>query len=362
MSSDYAFLFPGCLPLLARHEGTSLHARVSQITRSTFVSRNARSLRTFRAERPSVHFEVNAAADEIGNAVEKELQKARDASVQFGSDSKQAAAAWDAVEELEAEVSHQRSALKGGQDGDLPFGKQKAFVAASPEDVSDLVLRIQKEISRARALTDPQQVAAAWDAVEELMASLSDKSSTARPGGEGPFSGNIPTITERDTEDKSVRLKLDKGIFKAAYDPSAAEAASVETANLPPTEQEVIVQGKIERAVARAREAVKKFGESSKEAATYWDLVEELEATASHLRDKKSKSEPTVVFDTTYVEATKRDLTEDEVKLQGQIQEEMSKARSATEKFGSSSKEAAAAWDAVEELEATLSHSKSKPA
>jgi CP12 domain len=46
--------------------------------------------------------------------------------------------------------------------------------------------------------------------------------------------------------------------------------------------------------------------------------------------------------------------------IQHKIQEEMQKAQEATAKFGKSSKEAALAWDAVEELEAQASHMKAK--
>lgn len=44
--------------------------------------------------------------------------------------------------------------------------------------------------------------------------------------------------------------------------------------------------------------------------------------------------------------------------IQTKIQEEMKKAQEATAKFGKSSKEAALAWDVVEELEAEASHMK----
>lgn len=44
--------------------------------------------------------------------------------------------------------------------------------------------------------------------------------------------------------------------------------------------------------------------------------------------------------------------------IQAKIQEEMKKAQDATAKFGKTSKEAALAWDVVEELEAEASHLK----
>lgn len=39
----------------------------------------------------------------------------------------------------------------------------------------------------------------------------------------------------------------------------------------------------------------------------------------------------------------------------------MAKAKAASEQYGKTSKEAAAAWDVVEELEAEASHQKAKP-
>lgn len=45
----------------------------------------------------------------IEEQIEQERQQAREACSTTGSDSKECAAAWDAVEELQAEASHQRS-------------------------------------------------------------------------------------------------------------------------------------------------------------------------------------------------------------------------------------------------------------
>ena len=47
--------------------------------------------------------------------------------------------------------------------------------------------------------------------------------------------------------------------------------------------------------------------------------------------------------------------------IQTKIQEEMKKAEEATAKFGKNSKEAALAWDVVEELEAKASDMKKAP-
>lgn len=48
----------------------------------------------------------------IQESIQTEIAKAKEASEKYGKTSKEAAAAWDAVEELEAEASHQKNAEK----------------------------------------------------------------------------------------------------------------------------------------------------------------------------------------------------------------------------------------------------------
>lgn len=64
--------------------------------------------------------------DTIQVKIQEELKKAQDATQQFGKGSKEAALAWDVVEELEAEASHIK-ANKGSND---PLEK---FCEESPE-------------------------------------------------------------------------------------------------------------------------------------------------------------------------------------------------------------------------------------
>lgn len=52
------------------------------------------------------------------------------------------------------------------------------------------------------------------------------------------------------------------------------------------------IQGKIKEEMARAQEATAKFGKTSKEAAMAWDVVEELEAEASHLKAQQTPQDP----------------------------------------------------------------------
>lgn len=53
--------------------------------------------------------------DTIKVKIAEEMQKAKDATSKFGKTSKEAAMAWDVVEELEAEASHLK-ANKGSED------------------------------------------------------------------------------------------------------------------------------------------------------------------------------------------------------------------------------------------------------
>lgn len=48
-------------------------------------------------------------SDNIKERIEKEIEDARSACDASGSSSQECAAAWDAVEELQAEASHQRA-------------------------------------------------------------------------------------------------------------------------------------------------------------------------------------------------------------------------------------------------------------
>ena len=56
-----------------------------------------------------VQQEIKKAASNIADLIEKEREQARAACDTNGSDSSECAAAWDAVEELQAEAAHQRT-------------------------------------------------------------------------------------------------------------------------------------------------------------------------------------------------------------------------------------------------------------
>ncbi|GJQ13083.1 hypothetical protein GpartN1_g4874.t1 [Galdieria partita] len=49
-----------------------------------------------------------SSSDNWKQQIQENIKKAEEVTKKFGKDSKEAAAAWDAVEELEAEASHQR--------------------------------------------------------------------------------------------------------------------------------------------------------------------------------------------------------------------------------------------------------------
>lgn len=52
------------------------------------------------------------------------------------------------------------------------------------------------------------------------------------------------------------------------------------------------IQVKIKEEMKRAQDAQEKYGKNSKEAALAWDVVEELEAEASHLKANEGSSDP----------------------------------------------------------------------
>lgn len=51
--------------------------------------------------------------ESLQEKIQKEIQNAQDTSSKFGKTSKEAAVAWDTVEELEAEASHKKAKSKG---------------------------------------------------------------------------------------------------------------------------------------------------------------------------------------------------------------------------------------------------------
>lgn len=52
------------------------------------------------------------------------------------------------------------------------------------------------------------------------------------------------------------------------------------------------IQTRIKEEMQKAQDATAKFGKTSKEAALAWDIVEELEAEASHMKAKAPSSDP----------------------------------------------------------------------
>jgi Skp family chaperone for outer membrane proteins len=74
--------------------------------------------------------------------------------------------------------------------------------------------------------------------------------------------------------------------FAGARVVASAPARAVMTMNLD------TIQVRIQEEMQKAQEATAKFGKSSKEAAVAWDLVEELEAEASHMKSKQGTVDP----------------------------------------------------------------------
>ena len=51
--------------------------------------------------------------ESLKQRIQTEIKNAQDAATKYGKDSKEAAVAWDTVEELEAEASHIRAKSRG---------------------------------------------------------------------------------------------------------------------------------------------------------------------------------------------------------------------------------------------------------
>lgn len=56
------------------------------------------------------------------------------------------------------------------------------------------------------------------------------------------------------------------------------------------------IQSRITEEMKKAEEATAKYGKDSQEARVAWDVVEELEAEASHLKSNQTKSDPLEEF------------------------------------------------------------------
>jgi len=59
----------------------------------------------------NINLEVSAAGVSLEQQLQQAITQARTTSQQWGGGSPQAAAAWDIVEELQAEISHRRAEL-----------------------------------------------------------------------------------------------------------------------------------------------------------------------------------------------------------------------------------------------------------
>eukprot|EP00184_Porphyridium_aerugineum_P008615 CAMPEP_0184693142 /NCGR_PEP_ID=MMETSP0313-20130426/1419_1 /TAXON_ID=2792 /ORGANISM="Porphyridium aerugineum, Strain SAG 1380-2" /LENGTH=109 /DNA_ID=CAMNT_0027151121 /DNA_START=95 /DNA_END=424 /DNA_ORIENTATION=+ len=75
----------------------------------------------------------------------------------------------------------------------------------------------------------------------------------------------------------------------------SAATCSVRKASAPASSRVIMMsdlQSRISEATKQAQDAAAKFGKTSKEAAVAWDQVEELEAEASHQKQKNIKKDP----------------------------------------------------------------------
>eukprot|EP00543_Licmophora_paradoxa_P005982 CAMPEP_0202457870 /NCGR_PEP_ID=MMETSP1360-20130828/16442_1 /ASSEMBLY_ACC=CAM_ASM_000848 /TAXON_ID=515479 /ORGANISM="Licmophora paradoxa, Strain CCMP2313" /LENGTH=149 /DNA_ID=CAMNT_0049078063 /DNA_START=48 /DNA_END=497 /DNA_ORIENTATION=+ len=101
-------------------------------------------------------------------------------------------------------------------------------------------------------------------------------------------------------------------------------------------------------AVAAAMEASEKYGATSPEARVAWDIVEEMDASNSHV----AKTETPVVEET----KVEKEAPPQETFVVSNRDEALAEAKKITEEKGITSPEARVAWELVEELAATESH------
>eukprot|EP00741_Cyanophora_paradoxa_P006333 tig00000980_g6140.t1 len=369
MSASFVVTVPAALPRPspAAQSGVVRAQAAKAKIRNAFVGVKPARFSAQNVARARIVFGVCASLEDAQRRLEEEILKARSATKQFGASSKEAASAWDAVEELEAEVAHAK-----GRDGKPTGGESTLQVPtyanrkSTPIQLDDAAVaslgeRIQEALTKAREASakfgaTSKEARVAWDDVEELEAELSHIKSAAKASVQAaapeaatfqPFMGSGPR------ESTEMKERLDKGTFFGDFNPSAAAT------DMAQNEVSEMVAGKIERARARAQEATNKFGPRSKEAAAAWDAFEELEAEAGHQRLSAVKVSET--FKAEKAEPYQRAENAKDREVAVKVQAAIESAREATAKFGATSKEARVAWDTVEELEAEASHMRSRP-
>uniref|UniRef100_A0A7S2JN26 CP12 domain-containing protein n=1 Tax=Cyanoptyche gloeocystis TaxID=77922 RepID=A0A7S2JN26_9EUKA len=359
----------------ARTTGQSYVVLSRGLVCSQFAGRSLKSLSVDRTSSsqsvkdfvPVRVFASSNSEGQLTDRIEKGLKEAREISDKFGATSKEAASAWDAVEELEAEASHVKAA-KAKPSGPSVFkdvmpSKPSAQPASeiSPEILEDLAQRIESALTKARDATSKfgqgsKEAAAAWDAVEELEAEKSHYKAKAEKAGipvPGIFFSTSASEFSIDRSADEARARFDKGAFQGPWMDNLDILGQTPLAD----EKNPVLQGKIERGITRANAVSEQFGSVSKEAAAAWDAVEELEAEASH----KVTARVPLVADgfSGKIGGDPAPKKPRDPALSKKIEEAVEAARSVSAKFGEASKEAAAAWDAVEELDAEASHKSS---
>mmetsp|Transcript_40426 Transcript_40426/g.121806 ORF Transcript_40426/g.121806 Transcript_40426/m.121806 type:complete len:153 (-) Transcript_40426:1272-1730(-) len=109
-------------------------------------------------------------------------------------------------------------------------------------------------------------------------------------------------------------------------------------------------------AVNAAMEASEKFGKTSPEARSAWDIVEEMDASDNSEAVKPAGEAIPAV---TPISMEEKDASATISSESVSVQEAIAEAKRITEEKGISSPEARVAWETVEEIGATESHHKS---
>jgi len=259
----------------------------------------------------------------LGMATESEeaVKAAMSASEEFGKSSKEAAAAWALVEEIDAANAHAKTAVlekeRSAKKAEEAAAAAAAAAAAPKKapvlhvDTAEAVEQALKA-SKMYGATSPE-ARIAWDIVEEMDAANSHHQPE-----------DIHVMKEAVKKAEVVKEKV------------------VDLTGMPTTSEE---------AVQAALLASRVYGRSSKEARLAWELVEEMDQATSHHKkgDIHVKAEPEKVEVKVKAPAEKKPTkkaTADAVK----------RAMEAAEKYGLTSKEAILAWEEVEEIDSSNSH------
>lgn len=246
------------------------------------------------------------------------IKAAQEATEKFGATSPEARVAWEFVEEIDASISHEKQMAKVAEEE----AAKKAEAEIELEPCAEPVVRNDNSEAVQNALEaskvygkSSNEARLAWSIVEELDATNAHHRST------------------------------DLHASKIEEDEVECSTEEVEpTLSKKPTN--------VEEAIEQATLASQVYGKHSVDARMAWELVEEMDASASDIRAAKKKAEEAAV-----------EVVEEEPEVVKPVvykdaSEAVAAALAASKEFGTTSIEARMAWELVEEIDSANSHHK----